>query len=432
MDVDVNIAILLSVVVCASLLASLSWSILSTLMQRFLALGFISGSLIYNGFGASYNNVPVSYAVRYVVLISAFLAAYYMALALLSGSMNTSKSGAFYNSFVYLDARLAIICFYIILSIFDLVYPDFRLLDLFNPKGPDLRMSLEHRYLVQQSDGLTKVKDYIILFILPFFYLSLSVYSGSQAWKAILILVFLSYVSYVKESYLGRGDMLSILFVLLYAFYIENPLKRKVIAIVFFACAPLILYFANIYSIVRLGGDIYFDDFISSITKTIISETSFAEHAGQAIIDSPYRADFSKYLLWIATLPLPKIITGPFDVALINLEISQALTGIMPGEKGFFILLAGLVGESVYLYGDYLFFLHGASIGVFAAFVIFFFDRGYNYRFLQGFIIYGFFYYLVRGGVCSLLPLYLNSFLLYYLLFFFRDSRGAAAKVIQR
>jgi hypothetical protein len=140
---------------------------------------------------------------------------------------------------------------------------------------------------------------------------------------------------------------------------------------------------------------------------------------GVPLIESGARMDLSRYLAWVFTLPLPGFLKGNLDVALINYELSEVVLSRSIGSREWYVVLPGLLAESIYIYGLWFFWIHAFFIG----FMLSFFCRmseGSPYlgvMFL--FIVVMFMYNINRAGIAGVLPVLVNGFMLFYIVSLF-------------
>jgi hypothetical protein len=109
---------------------------------------------------------------------------------------------------------------------------------------------------------------------------------------------------------------------------------------------------------------------------------------------------------------MPKLIV--FEL---NKNISETLLGIPTDDQYFFILLPGILGESIYIYSIYFYMFHAIFIGFLFALILRLFKNNHKYYFYQSYLIVLMTYYTSRGGIVSSLPLIINGNIL--VLFFF-------------
>ncbi len=153
--------------------------------------------------------------------------------------------------------------------------------------------------------------------------------------------------------------------------------------------------------------------------SVLARELGFLKNVGVTVLEAGARVDIGAYFTWIATLPIPKVLTGDIEGARINYEISEIVLGLPIGSPGWYVVLPGLVVESVYIYGRYFFWLHGIFLGIMAAFFARIAERVPQFLFLYLYIVLMFAYVLNRAGISALLPTIINEFLFFYLFLFF-------------
>ena len=148
------------------------------------------------------------------------------------------------------------------------------------------------------------------------------------------------------------------------------------------------------------------------------NEISFPRNVGVPIIESGARVDLAAYARWMLTLPIPKLLTGEIEGARVNYEISDLVLGLGRGARGWYIVLPGLVAESVSIFGRYFFWLHAVFIAFLAALVMRLMERTPQLLFLQAYVVVTFAYHVNRGGISGPLGILVNEFMLFYLFVF--------------
>jgi hypothetical protein len=134
------------------------------------------------------------------------------------------------------------------------------------------------------------------------------------------------------------------------------------------------------------------------------------------IISSGKRIDLKRYAIWIATLSIPKGIIGSVNPPSAGMEMSEILLGIKQGRTGFYALLAGLLTESVYIYGVKLYFIHALMIAFVMAFVARITERQPLLFVVFVALTIDLSYRLNRAGVGAALPAVVNLYFTLYLL----------------
>ena len=217
---------------------------------------------------------------------------------------------------------------------------------------------------------------------------------------------------------MARGPVLMSLGQIGIFLWVTRPHYRRTMIISVLVLMPLMLTALNLYEFIRIGGTVGEISILNSSLSLFESETSFPLRVGMPIIEASVRVNFADYIRWIVTLPIPKIFTGEIAGARINYDISEFLLGVSPGERGWYVVLPGLVAESLYIYGRYFFWLHGVFVAFLMAFLVRLMERTPQLLFFQAYVVLLFAYVLNRAGIAALLPVIVNCNMLFYLYVF--------------
>jgi hypothetical protein len=403
------------VIIGTFLISAITFRKVKGYWQRFLWMGLISGVFIYSGVGAAYREVPRAYLLYYFGFILSLSISFFFFVAVLGG-MSRKAGNVLNQALSGIDRQrgwniiiFASLFFYFI----PLLYPEFRLHEFFNPHFPDLQTAFMERFQVAEINIFLKLIDYLRILIAPFFFIALYKHRKSMK-KVILVLLLLLYIQYVNQSYIGRSTVGMTILLIFISLWVIHPAYRSRLIAIGIALVPLGLAGSYLYGIIRIGGQIYTFDFWNSVFEMIYAETSFPIQVGTPIIESGQRGDLLDYFKWIITLPIPKLLTGEIAGARINYEISEVILLTSTGGQGWYVVLPGLVAESVYIYGRSFFWLHGVFVGFIAAVTVRLVERCPQLLFLVAHLVVLFFYVLNRGGIAALLPNIVNQFLLFY------------------
>ncbi len=388
------------------------------LLRRQAIMAWGTGLFFFNGIAGAYYDVPIYYTWYFIGFLLTSLFAFYLITGIKS-ILTQQITWKMTSMIAHLDSRVLatrIITFYFFLHLMPMLYPEFRLSDLLNPSPPDLRLAIESlRAAGAQADAISKISSYLYILITPFFYIAIYHFRRRTFIIAFLFAA-LIYIDYVSNSYLSRGEFAVYIGTFLIAIWSLKPNFRKRIIILLVIGLPLFLALSGVYASMRLGKEVVEFSFYDSLLDTIESQTNFASIAAIPVIESGYRANLGGYFTWLITLPLPKFLFGDFEISRIGIEIAEIALGRNYGDYGYYALLAGLVGESVYIFDNGWFWIHAIFLGGLMAFVINILEKLPQTIFLHGYVIMTFSYTMVRGGVNSGLPIIVNSFILFYAL----------------
>jgi hypothetical protein len=117
-------------------------------------------------------------------------------------------------------------------------------------------------------------------------------------------------------------------------------------------------------------------------------------------------------MLWLILLPLPGFLKFGYGSYFLNREFSVQILGVEPSDTTFFVVLPGVVGESIYVFGPFFFWVHAVILGLFIKFVIKTFTSSDVFTYLFFFCIVRFSFMLARAGTISVYPMMLKSFLI--------------------
>jgi hypothetical protein len=396
--------------------------------QRLVLSGFFFGLWVYCGIGAAYPGVPHYYLVYYFGFLGAFTFAFLLfkaAFAHLSLRSGRALAGGLDN----MDSHpvwVLVIWAYLLLHLVPLVYPELRLHDLLDPRAPDLATRWAARW-TSQVDVLTKCVEYARVLLTPFFYIALFRYR-QRFGRVALSFALLLYLRYAAAGYIGRGSIVMALATIWLALWMVRPRHRRTLVAVAAAVVPLLLVFSYFYAVIRIGGTPGSVTPVQAAARVLESETSFPRDVGVPIIESGARVDLASYARWILTLPIPKLLAGEIEGARVNYEISEVALGLGRYERGWYVVLPGLVAESVYIYGPCFFWLHAVFIALLAALIVRLIERVPQLLFLQAYVVLQFAYILNRAGISGSLAALVNEFMLLYVYIFLRMLVSSALR----
>lgn len=393
--------------------------------QKLFILAGVSGLFFYSGIGAAYHGMPSSYILFYTGFLAALVFSFILFLKIFASIAIRSEKripfvlGSWDSSGKC--SRLLILVYFVIMLL-PLMYPEFRLSDLLklSPPDPNVALTFSERTAMQvrgEFSPINKLIEYVLILIQPFFLVALYYYRRRLTVLGTILGLTL-YINYVTVGSIGRGSVMLCLAIFVLVAWFERPRARM--GLVAFAIVAVLgfLYWSYQYSFVRLGADPQQVGLFEAVVTVLKKETSFPRDVGLPLIESGVHPDLGRYFLWILTLPIPKILTGPIEVARINYEISEIILGLQLGMRGWYVVLPGLVAESVYIFGKYFFWLHAVFIGVIFAFVCRLTERVPQFFFVAIYFALLFGYNLNRAGIAAVLPLIINNMLLFYLMVF--------------
>jgi len=318
------------------------------------------------------------------------------------------------------------VVFFLLFSLFPLVYPEFKLMRLINPPPPDLMRVVENR-LKDTGDTLPEVLFYYAsVLIFPFFLFSLS--SLGRRWALVIFaLIFYYYTKYCVSAYLPRHEMGMLLIIIFLYLWNWRIIPRQLIILFSLAGLPLLIFFFNVYNSIRMGAEVNMAFGATGIIVSLIElfyQETFYPILVNDLLRSEHSQEIARYLKWIVSLPIPSTWTSNWDYLRINHEFTEFVTGGIFGQTVLTVLLPGILGEAIYIFGKSLWWIHAISVGMVVALVCYVMrmDRRLffvmTYYQLQAMI-------LGRGGAAMFFILIINYMLLFwpFLIFLYIRSR---------
>ena len=228
---------------------------------------------------------------------------------------------------------------------------------LFHPPSIDLTHITESNQF--SKNKLSGVIDSLMTFVTPFFYLSLYKYRDKPL-KVILFILVVRYIEYCNNAYIGRGDILGIILFLVVYLYHFFPRIRRIVIVAAIALVPSIIIFFVSFISIRVGDSAETLSLQNSVKLLVESETYYYSFFDYITGEIKY---LYNYFIWFVTLPLPGFLkTFSLNVNF-NALFTAEVTGINIDEVRS-IALPGLVNESLFIFGYYLFFLHAILLAL--------------------------------------------------------------------
>lgn len=402
-------------------------SFLKTTLKKIFFFSGIWGTWLVCGIGASYPGTPIEYIYYYCIFLIVLAISFVLSLKHLSRLSIKVAMLSHYNAFSIISNKhniRLILLLYLSLSIFPLIYPEFRLIRLFDP--PRLDISFFTGVPIDRT-FFEKLITYCQLLLFPIYLVSLHFFRKNILLLC-LIISFPIYTKYCATGYVGRGGILIWILIIGTSYYVQYRRKRRTIVAVGLLSLPAVLFLFFAMGHIRSGNDhlVTKSNFIEGLQSVLFVQTNFPYYS-KYIIFSETRANPVEYFKWLITTPIPKVVTGSIDGSRINFEIAYLIRGLSPGDPGFTVDLTGVVSESIYIFGNHLFWIHALFIAILFAFLCSLMEglpRPLLFAAIYIAIYWG--YVLNRAGIASAWPQIINGFLsLYFLIawkYFNRNS----------
>lgn len=250
-----------------------------------------------------------------------------------------------------------ILIIYPLLILSLLVFPENKLSVLLNPPSVDINSVMDVVTLESGVDTFTAVVMVIKYIIQPFYFLSLVKLKNKPIQLLFLIIAPLYFI-YCKDEYISRTDiMLNFIFFVCILYYFNKEYRRKIL---FFSAIMLVLsvFFLAAYTAIRVGEKGGNMSFSESIESLFAIEGTFPLWFDNIYYNFDKTTYITDYTLWVLTQPIPGFLKSWLVDFNLNISIAKVLLDVDHSETVSFVPLTGLVCESVFVFGKYLFFLH--------------------------------------------------------------------------
>lgn len=371
--------------------------------QRIFLLFTYLFIFLYSGIGGALKEANINYTLFYslYILLLTFTISHSRII------MDFSKESNVLVSFIDRNGN-KIITVYFMFMLFSLIYPEFKLMNLISPPPPSL---LDHDFeaadKVYEGGALSSIIHFASSLMLPLLYISL--YKFRNNLKMVIAILFLNlYFMYCQSGYVGRGSILQFLVICFFTcYYSLSEKRRKILLITVALCVPSLLYFFFWYSFVRM------DATLEQVSLDQVIQELFRQEIGYPLHYDDYINHCGKYgmeyLEWFFLQPLPGFLKFGYGNLALNREFSMDLLGLDVSESGFFIILPGVIGESLYTFGPVLFGIHAILLGLVIKFYSTSFLTSPCFTFFYYFCIMQLSYVLGRGGTVSTLPIMIKT-----------------------
>lgn len=344
-------------------------------IQRVFFGAFTLCFYMYNGFGAVYGEGVADDIVRkYTVFLAVAGLAYTVFIILLRAPAEHTgrRMNGYLMKLIGSDYFvLPVLGLYIFTLLFDLIYPDLKLSSLISPPKADVLTQFQENLEIKMTGNfnpISKSVDSVGFLLFPLYLLCLFRYrkSPSKLFMAVFIPL---YIHYCVHSYINRAKVLEGLLLYGAVIWYGMPQLRRMMTIVALIVIPLAPIALVQYAYVRSDQEAIDINSADATTYILYSETQMPTHSEQ-IFNSSQRINLNNYLVWMVTLPIPKVIIGSVTPVAAAAEMSEIILGKKRGEVGYFAKLAGLLNESVYIYGNRNYWIHAILVGFVIAFAV--------------------------------------------------------------
>lgn len=324
---------------------------------------------VYSGAGIAYSNVPTYFRYKYIIYIICLVFPF-----ILIGRKSTNDKFSSLDTYIInhfaLIKNLATI--YLILLFIPLIYPEFKLFDIFT-KSFVITTEDHSAKLLYSSNILIGIVNTFAVFFKPFFYIYLVLLCAKNKnnKEAVILFLIFTLFQYSRTLYLGRYQILVLLVqLLILAFCIKGyrlQITKKQILFfgaIFVSLIPLLYAFTYF----RLG--LKADDVSLSTAANLLfaSEIWYPTYYEHIVTSSSFSTQTPlMFILWIIFLPVPSFL-WPNKPTVESDVFTHSITGMSYTDANYSSLLPSAMGEGLMFFGTHLYWVHALIIGfVFAS-----------------------------------------------------------------
>lgn len=309
----------------------------------------------------------------------------------------------------------------LILQFSILIYPEFKLMNLFRFGGYTFDTNYFNNRLVLQTDIINRILGALRTATKPFLFIWLYNIRDKKV-KIIFIYLLYEYIGYVNNYYIGRSSLISIgIFVWIYL-YEEKVFSRRILRNLLIAIVIGFILMSATLANVRIKRETKFSlgNIGEAMNSIIMQETSTQQYLD--VCNSASKdLSFGKMLLSILEAPL--MFLPDIDFPVLSYEFTERLLGLEYGDKDYYIMLPCAYGEGVMIFGKQLSWLYGLFIGGVISYIYVTLRRVPQFKLWLIFILMEY-AKSFRGGIQTFVTYIWNSsFFLVLLLIFLQIAR---------
>lgn len=217
--------------------------------------------------------------------------------------------------------------------------------------------------------------------------------------------------------------MIPLVIILLVLYEKISPKKRKILIVGVTFALPVFCYLFVQFSSLRIGGT------FEQISFTDSMQIIFGQEISYPTQFNDYRnlrsdVDIMDYIMWVILLPLPGFLKFGYGDPQINLKFTMLVSGLDPTMATFSICLPGMVGESLFVFGKYLFPLHAIIYAIIITILIKFLSKADAYKYLFFYVLTVFSYNICRGGTASAYSFAFKQFLIFLFFIYYLKRKN--------
>lgn len=351
-----NLILILSVVIIFLFLGKLY---MKSIMEKFIFYITITLGTFFSGIGIIVSNVDNT---RYLAPFILFIIVLLTSVILVIKSKSEKPSQISEDIFVRWKGLFFVLgIMAIIVQLSKLVYPEFKLFNLFQINNYYFASDTFQVRLAQRSDSIYSLIDLLSSLMIPYFFILLYILRKRPV-VFILLTLFYPYISFVQTGYISRNIIIMWLIIILFYLYSERIVKKRVMLVLTLGLLVFLIPVLNSLYYHRIG-DVTKDQSISKIIVDFLSQESFSQQ--YLYICEAFSGQLNIFMMVLrSVLKLIPFLPG-IEFPVLSYSFSEAILGLKYGASDYYILLPGAFGEGIMVLGVWWAWIYALFISIF-------------------------------------------------------------------
>jgi hypothetical protein len=355
-DLNVNYANLVIVFFVLIPILFIGLVIIRNTIERFIILLTVTIGTFFSGIGvvvSEYDNT------RYLLPFIIFMVILIVTLIIVLKNRPTNNKNNFSNTLLHWRKLFILLgCLALAMHLSKLVYPEFRLFDLFSIPKYYFGNDIFRDRLAQRVDPIYTAINTMAIILMPFYFVMLYCLRGKRVLFLFFTILY-PYIDFIKEGYLSRNIILLWLAIILFYLYEEKVLSKKVLAVFTICLITLMVPIMNFLYLYRIGD--YTQN--QGAMGEFLRQESLSQN--YLYITEMFSGELS-FLMMILRWMLNVIPFVPeIDFPVLAYTFSESILGLEYGDSNYYILLPGAFGEGIMMLGIWGAWIYGLFIALF-------------------------------------------------------------------
>lgn len=434
MNYQVELNLLFLVFLITLILISIFLIFQKKQIDKITIIFFSFSFFIYSGYGLSNPLVNNGYILSYTIFLLAILLSYTLAKRQKKKIQLETVSDPIANFFEKNKILLyCLVSVYLICLFIPLFVPVVRIKDFFSPPVSLINDIFSKRDELKDTSLLYLTQN-IKLMLTPFFLIYLKLLKDKGKYFFIIAISALwIYLEFLKVNYISRNDMVGYAMLLFFILFSSKGkyffIRKKyfiILSILFIVSIPFLISYQYTRSGAIVDGTA---SFFESIKSLLNYETYYPIYF-QQIVDKQISISPIIYFFWLLFIIVPSQLVPMKPTIAINGIFTTAVTGLIPGQRYYSIILPSILGEAFILYGNLFFWIHAIFLGAIFGKLQKSFEQYPSLIYWNIFILVQFIK-ITRGGSQGFISEIINgSILLFCLILFLKIQKSKERKLI--